>query len=72
MFVRGYIGSVFSVSFSPSGDLACSGGEDDLGVVWKLSTGETVFQSDGKARGRCLVLLAAIIILSLPPSLRSH
>ncbi len=41
------IGSVFSVSASSSQLLACSGGEDDLGVVWSMETGQAHFQCTG-------------------------
>ena len=49
-FTRGLIntlGSVFSVSVQPSGELACSGGEDDKAYVWKVSNGSILFECGG-------------------------
>lgn len=40
-------GSVFSVSVNESGTLACSGGEDDQALVWKVADGSKVFQCQG-------------------------
>ena len=40
---------MFSVSASPAGPLACSGGEDDQGVVWNLDNGDILFQCEGNA-----------------------
>ena len=40
-------GSVFSVGLEPAGVLAVSGGEDDRGLVWKLSDGEVVMECAG-------------------------
>ena len=41
------IGSVFSISLHPSGELACSGGEDDKARVWKVADGSTLFLCEG-------------------------
>lgn len=35
-------GSVFSVSAHPSQPIAASGGEDDLGYIWDVQTGEAI------------------------------
>ncbi|KAI0342859.1 ribosome biogenesis protein Sqt1 [Trametopsis cervina] len=40
-------GSVFAVSAHPSLPLIASGGEDDLGYIWDLSTGEEVVKLTG-------------------------
>jgi ribosome assembly protein SQT1 len=41
-------GSIFSVALSPTNDnLACSGGEDDLAWLWKVDSGEDLFQLQG-------------------------
>ena len=42
-----FAGSVFSVSLHPSGELACSGGEDDKACVWRVKDGTTVFVCQG-------------------------
>lgn len=42
-----YVGSVFSISLHPSGELACSGGEDDKARVWKVTDGTTSFVCEG-------------------------
>lgn len=42
------LGSVFSVSVDQSGMIACSGGEDDQGLVWKTSDGSVLFQCQGR------------------------
>ncbi|XP_042203261.1 angio-associated migratory cell protein-like isoform X2 [Homarus americanus] len=40
-------GSVFSCSVSSSGNLAATGGEDDLAYVWDANTGNVVFTCTG-------------------------
>ncbi|KAI9024034.1 WD40-repeat-containing domain protein [Hyaloraphidium curvatum] len=41
-------GSVFSVALSPTNEnLACSGGEDDVAWLWKVDSGEDLFQLEG-------------------------
>ncbi|XP_055705649.1 angio-associated migratory cell protein isoform X2 [Phlebotomus papatasi] len=40
-------GPVFCGSFHPTEPLAVTGSEDDTAYVWKTSTGEVVFKSDG-------------------------
>lgn len=40
-------GSVFSVSVDETGSLACSGGEDDQALVWRVADGSVVFQCHG-------------------------
>ena len=42
------IDSVFSVSVDGSGTLACSGGKDDQGMVWKVADGSIAFKCQGK------------------------
>ena len=42
------LGSVFSVSIDKSGAFACSGGEDDVGLLWKISDGSVVLNCQGK------------------------
>lgn len=39
---------MFSVSVHPSGEVACSGGEDDKARVWKVTDGTTLFVCEGK------------------------
>ena len=39
---------MFSVSVHPSGEVACSGGEDDKARVWKVADGTTLFVCEGK------------------------
>ena len=39
--------SVFTVSMHPSQPLAVSGGEDDLGYIWNVETGETIVKLTG-------------------------
>ena len=41
------VGSVFSVSTDPSGTLACSGGQDDRGIIWKIADGSLVMECNG-------------------------
>lgn len=41
-------GAVFSVSLHPSGELACSGGEDDKAFVWRVTDGTVVFECQGR------------------------
>lgn len=43
----GHDGSVFAVALHPSQPLAVSGGEDDLGYIWKLEDGEVVVKLTG-------------------------
>lgn len=38
---------MFSISLHPSGELACSGGEDDKARVWKVADGTTLFVCEG-------------------------
>lgn len=45
--LSGMTGSVFSVSVSSTGALACSGGEDDRGLAWNLENGTTLFECHG-------------------------
>ena len=40
-------GSVFSVSLHPSGELACSGGEDDKAHLWNVAGGTSLFTFHG-------------------------
>lgn len=41
-------GAVFSVALSPADDnIACSGGEDDTAWLWKVDSGEDVYQFEG-------------------------
>lgn len=41
-------GSVFSIALSPADDnIACSGGEDDTAWLWKVDSGEDLFQLSG-------------------------
>ena len=44
--------SVYSVSVDGSGTIACSGGKDDQGLVWKVADGSLLFQCGGKSRPR--------------------
>ena len=40
---------MFSVSLDPkSCDLAVTGGQDDKAFVWRVSTGEIIFECTGK------------------------
>lgn len=39
--------SVYSVSVDGSGSLACSGGKDDRGLVWKVADGSVLFHCNG-------------------------
>ena len=39
---------MFYVSVHPSGEVACSGGEDDKARVWKVTDGTTLFMCEGK------------------------
>ena len=39
---------MFSVSVHPSGEVACSGGEDDKARVWKVTDETTLFVCEGK------------------------
>lgn len=43
----GHEGSVFACSVSGDGRLVVTGGQDDRGFVWRLDTGETVFECGG-------------------------
>ena len=43
------IGSVFSVSVDGNGTLACTGGEDDQALVWKVADGAIVFHCHGES-----------------------
>ena len=40
-------GSVFAVSTHPTASLAASGGEDDLGYIWDLTTGDELVKLTG-------------------------
>lgn len=40
-------GSVFAVSTHPTAPLAASGGEDDLGYIWDLTTGDELVKLTG-------------------------
>ena len=43
----GHRGSVFALSTHPSAPIAASGGEDDLGYLWDISTGEELVKLTG-------------------------
>ena len=43
---------MYSVSVDGSGTIACSGGKDDQGLVWKVADGSLLFQCGGKSLPR--------------------
>ena len=43
----GHRGSVFALSTHPSAPIAASGGEDDLGYIWDITTGEEIVKLTG-------------------------
>ena len=43
-----FIGPVFAVSIDHTSSLICTGGQDDKGLVWRLSDMKTVFECTGR------------------------
>lgn len=51
MTLRGHLGSVQSVSFSPDGKLLASGGVDKTVKIWDVATGKIIRSMRGHAKG---------------------
>lgn len=56
------LGSVFTCSVSPRGDLVATGGEDDQAYVWDITSGNVIFTCAGHKVNQPLLLCRALDI----------